>query len=298
MHSSQEQIFATFESNRWFTRNREALGRFDPAADLPLKLVETYRLRPRSVLEVGAANGVRLAAISQHYNARVVAVEPSVEAILDGQVSFPGVGFVQGQACAIPLQKTSFDLIIVNFVFHWIDRSNLLRSVAEIDRLLVDGGFLIIGDFYPANLTKVRYHHLTQPELYTYKQNYAAIFLASGLYHPVGLITANDCAKAPAGEVPEDDRTGVWLLQKMLKEHYIGRAPMQAAETQGGGPPQKKKIHCPECGAAENYLDGLFVKDLTTPEDENEGLKRFALRCESCGFATSFIGAGGRPLEN
>ena len=173
MQSSQDQIFVAFEGDKWFERNRDALERFDPESDFPLRLVELYHLRPYSVLEVGAANGYRLAAISERYGARVVAVEPSVEAIVDGETRFPDVEFVRGGASAIPLQEL-FDLIIVNFVFHWIDRTNLLRSVAEIDRLLVGGGFLIIGDFYPSNLTKVRYHHLSEEEVYTYKQNYAA----------------------------------------------------------------------------------------------------------------------------
>ena len=216
----QDQIFAAFEGDRWFERNKDALERFDPETDFPLKLMELYRLRPRNVLEVGAANGYRLAAISQRHDARVVAVEPSVEAIRDGETRFPDVEFVRGVAYAVPLQEL-FDLIIVNFVFHWIDRTNLLRSVAEIDRLLVDSGFLIIGDFFPSNRTKVRYHHLADEEVYTYKQNYAATFLASGLYHPVCLITGDHSSKALIGEVVEDERIGVWLLQKKLNDHYV-----------------------------------------------------------------------------
>jgi SAM-dependent methyltransferase len=220
MRSSQDQIFAAQESDKWFKRNKNTLERFDPEADFPLKLMELYRLRPHSVLEVGAANGYRLAAISERSGARVVAVEPSLEAIHDGKTRFPCVEFVQGVGCAIPLQEL-FDLVIVNGVFCWIDRSNLLRSVAEIDRLLVDGGFLIIGDFLPSNIIEVRYHHLAEQEVYTYKQNYAATFLVSGLYHPVSLITADHSSKALIGEVTEDERWGVWLLRKMLEEHYV-----------------------------------------------------------------------------
>jgi SAM-dependent methyltransferase len=123
-------------------------------------------------------------------------------------------------AYAIPLQEL-FDLIILNFVFNWIDRTNLLRSVAEIDRLLVDGGFLIIGDFFPSNLTKVRYHHLDDEKVYTYKQNYAGIFTASGLYHPVCLITADHSSKTLTAEVAESERIGIWLLQKKLRDHYV-----------------------------------------------------------------------------
>jgi SAM-dependent methyltransferase len=220
MQLSQDQIFAAFEGDNWFARNKNALEQFDPEADFPLRLIEMYRLRPHNVLEIGAANGFRLAAISERYDAKVVAVEPSVEAIRDGEARFPDVEFIQGEASTISLEGL-FDLIIVNFVFHWIDRSSLLRSVAEIDRLLADGGFLIIGDFFPSNLARVRYHHLAEEEVYTYKQNYAATFLASGLYHPVCLITGNHSSKALMGKVAENERTGVWLLRKVLEEHYV-----------------------------------------------------------------------------
>jgi len=128
----QDQIFATFEGDRCFERNKDALERFDPEADFPLKLMQLYRLRPRNVLEVGAANGYRLAAISERYDARVVAIEPSVGAILDGKTS-----------------------------------------------------------------------------------------LASGLYHPVCLLTGDHCSKVLMGDVAEDDRIGIRPLRKMLKEHYV-----------------------------------------------------------------------------
>jgi SAM-dependent methyltransferase len=220
MRPSQDQLFAAREGDKWFERNKAALERFDPDTDLPIKAMDLYHLRPCSILEVGAANGFRLAAISERHDSRMVAVEPSIEAILDGKSKFPRIKFVQGEASAIPLQEL-FDLIIVNFVFHWIDRINLLRSIAEIDRLLADGGFLIIGDFLPSNLTRVRYHHLAGEEVHTYKQNYGAVFLASGLYHPVGLIAGNHSAKTLSADVAEEERIGVWLLRKKLTEHYV-----------------------------------------------------------------------------
>jgi SAM-dependent methyltransferase len=220
VQDNQDQIFLVSEGNKWFERNKEVLERFDPQADFPLKLMDIYGLHPHSVLEVGAANGFRLAAISERFGCRCVAVEPSADAISDGKARFPSVEFVRGGAYQIPLQE-SFDLIIVNFVFHWIDRTHLLRSVAEIDRILVTGGFLIIGDFAPLNLIKVPYHHLANDQVYTYKQNYAAIFLASGLYHTVGQITGNHASKALSGQVIENERIGVWLLRRMLTEHYV-----------------------------------------------------------------------------
>jgi len=53
-------------------------------------------------------------------------------------------------------------------------------------------------------------------------------------------------------------------------------------------------MNCPECGAEEQCTDapgfGLDVRNITTEEDREFGLRRFALRCQGCGYATSFVG--------
>lgn len=219
----QDRLFSDFEGDRWFDRNRGALNAFDPAADLPLKLIGLYGLNPERVLEIGAANGFRLAAIRERTGAEAVALEPSGEAIRNGKASYPFVTFIRGTVSAVPL-RDSFDLVIVNFVFHWVDRQNLLHAVAEVDRLVGEGGYLLIGDFYPANQLQVRYHHLETEEIFTYKQNYAAMFLASGLYHQVSLLTAHHANKELQARVAETERIGAWLLRKELQGHYLGLA--------------------------------------------------------------------------
>jgi SAM-dependent methyltransferase len=217
----QDRFFSDDEGDRWFERNRGALNAFDPSADLPLKIISLYGLTPERVLEIGAANGFRLAAIHRRTGAEVVAVEPSAQAVLHGKASFPFITFIRGTASAVPL-RDSFDLVVVNFVFHWIDRRSLLRSVAEVDRLVSDGGYLLIGDFHPANQLQVPYHHLKTEEVFTYKQNYAATFVASGLYHPVSLLTAHHVNNELQARVAESERIGAWLLRKELQGHYFG----------------------------------------------------------------------------
>ena len=216
----QDKVFSDFEGDRWFERNQKALNAFDASSDLPVKLIGLYCLTPERVLEIGAANGFRLAAIHQRTGAQVVAVEPSSQAVLNGKASFPFITFIRGTASAVPLRE-NFDLVIVNLVFHWIDRQSLLRAVAEVDRLVREGGYLLLGDFYPVNQLQVHHHRLNSRELYSYKQNYASTFLASGLYHPVSLVTAEDSTNELKGRVGEHERIGVWLLRKDLCGHYI-----------------------------------------------------------------------------
>jgi ubiquinone/menaquinone biosynthesis C-methylase UbiE len=222
---NQDDLFAASEADRYFDRNKSVMHGVDWSADLPLRLIALYQLEPRNVLEVGAANGFRVAAIAERYGAKAVAVEPSAKAIADGETRFPKVEFLQAMASDIPL-RVQFDLIIVNFVLHWVARDTLLRCVAEIDRLLANGGFLILGDFAPTNQWRTKYHHLPEQDIYTYKQNYSAMFLASGAYQLVATLTTEYGSKILSANSSEQERTGAGLLRKQLNHYYaVGPVP-------------------------------------------------------------------------
>jgi SAM-dependent methyltransferase len=208
--ATQDEIFTASEADQWFERNKHVLDKLSDQ-DVPLRLVELYKLRPASVLEIGAANGYRVAEIARRNGARGVAIEPSGKAIEDGRARFPHVAFHQGQARQLPIDG-AFDLVIVHFVLHWIDRKNLLGCIAEIDRVVADGGYLVIGDFHPWHPSRNNYHHLPEAEVMTYKQDYSQIFVATELYQPVGMLTSYGFELDAA--VDDDRRAGVTLLRK------------------------------------------------------------------------------------
>jgi SAM-dependent methyltransferase len=216
---TQDDTFVASEADRWFDRNREALAAVDWDRDPPMRLLSLYRVPFQTVLEVGAANGYRVAELARRSRARATAVEPSPKALADGRTRFPDVDFRQGEVRALPVSET-FDLVIVNFVFHWIDRANLLRAVAEVDRVVADGGYLLIGDFFPDRPTRVKYHHLADADVYTYKQDYGALFRASGLYQQLALLSGS--GHDLQSNAADADRTATWLLRKGLTDHYAG----------------------------------------------------------------------------
>jgi ubiquinone/menaquinone biosynthesis C-methylase UbiE len=151
-----------------------------------------------------------------------VGVDPSEAAITQGRAAYPNVQFLQGVASALPIEQDSgFDLVVVSSVFHWIDRSTLLRSCAEADRMLAEGGFLVIGDFYPALPERVNYHHRTDVELYTYKQNYAEIFIATRLYTQFASLAFARQGWVCRPDVQPSDRYQVCALKKTGKEGYV-----------------------------------------------------------------------------
>lgn len=220
-HDRQGPLFVRSESDRYFERNQSAYAQIDPDRDLPLRVLDLYGLTPRSVLDVGAANGVRLAALCRRTGARGVALEPSWNALMDGKARFPNISFTRGVADRLPFADGSFDLVAISYVLHWIDRGRLLAAATELDRVLQDRGVLLLVDFHPSNLTRVPYHHVASGEVYTFKQNYGALFVATGLYHEIAHLTTASESGALVQDAAEWNRCGVWLLRKDLGSQYV-----------------------------------------------------------------------------
>lgn len=219
---NQDEIFLQSEGDRWLARNKAAISNPEYSVhDHVIQMMTMMNLAPRYVLEIGASNGWRLNEIARRFGSRVTAVEPSSDAIKDGEAQFPSVQFLRGAASELPLDaQARFDLVIMNYVFHWIDRSTLLRSVAEIDRVLPDGGFVLIGDFYPSLPQRVRYHHLPDQDVWTYKQNYGDIFTATNLYEVIASYSLDHATRALRSDADSKDRAQVTLLRKSLNGRY------------------------------------------------------------------------------
>ncbi len=216
MGDRQTEAFAQSEGDAYFKRNRRIS--FDLDADPLSGLLRMAAIRPISVTEIGASRGDRVAAVARRYNCRAVAVDPSQAAVDEGRRAHPEVEFHVGTMDAVPMDEV-FEVVLVNFVFHWVGRADLLRSVAEIDRLVADGGHLAVGDFLPPALARTPYHH--RDGLWTYKQDYAEIFVASGLYCRVASIAGRYQGTVPSGEATPTDRASFTLLHKCLHCHYI-----------------------------------------------------------------------------
>ena len=220
---SQEDVFVEGEADRWFERNARAmtLKHRRPSADLVIHAFEQAELEaPRAVLDVGASNGWRLQYFHDRFGSECHALEPSGRAIADGLERFSYVRFHQGVLQRIPIAEDHrFDLVLCSFVLHWVGRESLMRSCAEIDRMLCDGGVLILSDFCPASPTANPYHHLPDSGVLTYKQDYERAFLSTHLYADCYRRTAphdTACDRRDA----YDSRSFVSVLRKDLRGLY------------------------------------------------------------------------------
>ena len=79
---------------------------------------------------------------------------------------------------------------------------------------------LIIGDFFPDYNHKRRYHHLPSQEIYTYKQDYANVFTASGIYRECSRIVFNHDLHVTDDYFDQNERGICVALRKMSDDEY------------------------------------------------------------------------------
>ncbi len=214
----QDNIFATSEGDAWFRRNRAGLtaNRSDPLLELIQLLPQGRREGIRSVCDVGCSNADRLSRFSVALPncSRVAGFDASAEATADGTAAHPDFELHHGLADDPPLSGP-FDMVIVNFVLHWVDRRRLSRAVAAIDGLVGEGGFLLISDFLPDRPCARRYHHREDVALYTYKQDYPAVFGALGLYRELArTVFAHEAPGGGLAPSHDQNRACAAILQK------------------------------------------------------------------------------------
>jgi SAM-dependent methyltransferase len=216
MTKSQDAIFLDGEADRYFARNQERVTGGGRLFALLVGVYSDLGRKPTAVLEIGCGGGATLARLQERFGARCVGIDPSARAVEAARARWPAVEFRRGVAAALPLAPTeSFDLVIVNFVLHWIDRTTLLTSIAEIDRAIADHGLLALGDFLPDYPMAVAYHHLPTEQVFTYKQDYAAIFEATALFRTLQRDVFNHDSQSRLG-IDGRNRGVVSVLEKRL----------------------------------------------------------------------------------
>ncbi|MEI7814197.1 MAG: class I SAM-dependent methyltransferase [Coriobacteriia bacterium] len=223
MSSVQDEVFLENEGDNWFRRNRGALHGAR-STDWPVELIGMLGdlSRIQSVAELGCSTGYRLDELRRRMPkvVRWAGIDASAEAVAEGMERCNGVELAQGLLSGIPLEG-EFDLVIVNFVLHWVDRRTLVRSLAEIDRVVADGGLLVLGDFLPGYPQRRAYHHLPDAGVFTYKQDYARTFEALGVYREVARVTYDhDLHSDTVGCAPGGTSAFCSVLRKSFNDYY------------------------------------------------------------------------------
>ncbi len=205
--------WVTGEGSAWWERNREALH--DPARiarDHTLLMLDSIQPRPNRLLEIGCADGWRLEEIRKRYGTTCFGTDVADNAIVEGRGLYPRL-ILNRTASHEKQPSVPMDVIILAFTLHWVDRFWLPWTVAQADSLIWPGGHIIVTDFMPDVPTKVRYHHRTDVELWTYKQDYSACFTALGTYREVDRLVFSH-ATGEIGDCDPYNRCAAVLLRK------------------------------------------------------------------------------------
>ncbi|MDX7858826.1 class I SAM-dependent methyltransferase [Aeromonas caviae] len=177
----QKNVFMDHEGDEWYKRNKAAILDKSLANDPIFKALEYLGSRPARILEIGCANGWRLAQLAEHYGARCYGVDPSASAIQDGLSRYPGLQLTVGTADCLP-EIEPVDLIIFGFCLYLCDPQDLFKIAAGSDALLADRGLMTILDFNPpAGHYRNDYQH--HANIFSYKMNYGELFGWHPGYH-------------------------------------------------------------------------------------------------------------------
>jgi ubiquinone/menaquinone biosynthesis C-methylase UbiE len=189
----QKNAFLEFEANNWFDRNKKAILNFDKNIDSVNCLLKKYNIIPENVLEIGSSAGYRLDGIKKDFpESTVFGIDPSKSAISWGKKKYKDINLEIGTSDDLSnYSDDSMDLVIVGFVFYVVDRNLLFKTVNEINRVLKNGGYIILIDFYSGKTSQNIYHHIKGVEAFTYKQKYHELFTSSNTYFLMDFETRN-----------------------------------------------------------------------------------------------------------
>jgi len=211
-----DSIWNEGEADAWFERNESRLNDLGERTDLNdiLEFIDRQHTTVSSILEVGCSSGSVIEAIAVHTGARGVGVDLSEKAVAKGiqrlnETKVP-VELVVGNATQMPFENNEFDLVVGGFFLYAIPQDQLLRTLAEIDRVLRPGGYLSILDFAFPHFISVPYAH--RPSSTVAKRKYVDILTSTQHYSIAFARTYSE----ESGAFSEDpnERIGLSILYK------------------------------------------------------------------------------------
>lgn len=102
----------------------------------------------QAVLDAGCGFGGTLQRIQNRFKEMdLVGINIDARQLEIARRQVPGVRFVEGNACALPFETSTFDRVLaVECIFHFPSRLQFLKEAA---RVLKPGGLLVLSDFVP-----------------------------------------------------------------------------------------------------------------------------------------------------
>lgn len=189
----QADIFRKSEGDAWHERNKNKPRLPDPV----IEAMKACKIEPKKVLEIGCGTGWRLIEIEKLYDdVWCAGVDASLAAATRACVH-SDVRHNDIMNEFEDIENDAFDLVIFGFCLYLVDREDLMMIAAHTDRVLKDGGHIIIHDFNDGTY-RCPYKH--KEGIWSYHMPYAHLW-----YNPI---------YQPAYEQIADESTSVIILKK------------------------------------------------------------------------------------
>lgn len=173
----QKDVFLSGEGDAYFRRNRGI------ATDLHAKIapaLQALNIKPARILEIGCSDGTGLETLRLTFNAECSGITPGKEVVAAGRKMHPMLDIIEGTADSLPFPDAAFDAVIFGFCLYLCDPALYPRIVAESNRVLADGGALVIADFLAEVPRSNPYAH--QPGVQSYHRDFSRLWLDRGTY--------------------------------------------------------------------------------------------------------------------
>jgi ubiquinone/menaquinone biosynthesis C-methylase UbiE len=134
-----KQNFLNFEGDNFFKRNIDNINKNDDIIINNInKITNLKKFTDLNILEIGFSNGWRLNELTKIFpNNIYFGIDPSEETIHFGEQNFNNIKFNKTTCDDMSFyENEKFDVILISFVFMYIDRNLLIKSIFEIDRIL------------------------------------------------------------------------------------------------------------------------------------------------------------------
>ncbi len=164
---------------------------------------------PRKMVDIGCAYGGTIHIMSSLFpKCSFLGVDPGVKSIKLAKKynsDKRNVEFKIGTSDALPCSDGSSDSVLLLMVLQWIPRRVLIKTIAEIDRVLTNGGCIALMEFQPDQ--PIQSPSIHNRDVFVFKDAYEPMFTVFPWYHIIYSETLNNYDN-------EDFRTALHIIRK------------------------------------------------------------------------------------
>ena len=139
--------------------------------------IKNYCPKPKNILDIGCAYGGLINELVKIYKStNFVGIDPGKKSIeiANNNIKNKRVTFIKGVSDDLPFGDQEFDAVTLTMVMQWIPREKLIKTISEVDRVLIKGGIIYLEDYLPNQPVTSKSKH--NNEISIYKDNYSSFF--------------------------------------------------------------------------------------------------------------------------